>query len=131
MASEGCGGVEPVRPDCRRAESDAGECESACRFIETLVSTALGISLGELRGARRGRAAAAFARQTAMYLAHVQFGLTLTEVGRMFGRDRTTVAHACACVEDSRDDPKCERVLVYLEAALDRWRRAFLPIGSA
>jgi len=95
------------------------------------VSTALGIGLPELRAHQRGRAAAAFARQTAMYLAHVHFGLTLSQVGRNFGRDRTTVAHACARIEDSRDDPKVETVLACLEAALDRWHRSFLALGGA
>ena len=104
---------------------------SVCRFIEALVSAALGIGLAELRASGRGRAAAAFARQTAMYLAHVHFGLTLSQVGRNFGRDRTTVAHACARVEDSRDDPKFECVLDCLEAALDRWHQNFLPAGAA
>jgi chromosomal replication initiation ATPase DnaA len=106
-------------------ERNAGfeeECSlSVCRFIENLVSGALGIGLAELRATRRGRAAVAFARQTAMYLAHVHFGLTLSQVGKNFGRDRTTVAHACARVEDSRDDPQFERVLVCLEATLDHW----------
>ncbi len=100
-------------------------------FHETLVSGALGISIAELRGEKRGRAAAAFARQTAMYLAHVHLGLSLSQVGISFGRDRTTVAHACACVEDCRDDPKFERVLSYLEAALDRWRQCFAAMEAA
>jgi chromosomal replication initiation ATPase DnaA len=105
---------------------DRTDCESACRFIETSVAAALGIGLAELRMHSRGRAAAAFARQTAMYLAHVHFGLSLSQVGRTFGRDRTTVAHACARVEDCRDDPRFEHVLACLEAALDGWLRNFL-----
>jgi chromosomal replication initiation ATPase DnaA len=64
-----------------------------------------------------------------MYLAHVHFGLSLSQVGSNFGRDRTTVSHACARVEDSRDDPKFERVLACLEAALDRWHQGFLAFG--
>jgi chromosomal replication initiation ATPase DnaA len=107
--------------DSHSGRCDTANCESACRFIEALVAAASGIGLRELRASRRGRAAAAFARQTAMYLAHVHLGLTLSQVGRSFGRDRTTVAHACACVEDRRDDPKFERVLACLEAALDCW----------
>ena len=103
---------------------------SLCRSIEAVVSTALGIGMAEIRGDQRGRAAVAFARQTAMYLAHVHFGLTLSQVGRNFGRDRTTVAHACARIEDSRDDPKVETVLACLEAALDRWHRSFLALGG-
>jgi hypothetical protein len=113
VASTGCG----VRPGADSGQEPAG----ACRFIEALVAAALGIGLAELRAKSRGRAAAAFARQTAMYLAHVHLGLSLSQVGRNFGRDRTTVAHACACVEDSRDDPKFDRVVGCLEAALDRW----------
>ncbi len=109
---------------------DNGEaCESACRLIENLVAAALGIAVSELRGRSRGRAAAAFARQTAMYLAHVHFGISLSQVGRTFGRDRTTVAHACARVEDRRDDPKFERILGFLERALDGWQRNFITAG--
>jgi chromosomal replication initiation ATPase DnaA len=121
MSNQGCIGCGNL---VRRA--DRASRESACRFIETLVATALGIRLAELRGRSRGRAAAAFARQTAMYLAHVHLGITLSEVGRTFGRDRTTVAHACAKIEDRRDDPKFERVLACLETALDGWQRTFL-----
>ncbi len=103
--------------------------EGVCRFIETLVAAALGIGLAELRARGRGRAAAAFARQTAMYLAHVHLGMSLSEVGRTFSRDRTTVAHACARVEDCRDDPKFDRILACLETTLDGWQRSFAMVG--
>lgn len=55
----------------------------------------------------------------AMYLAHVGGGLSLREVGLLFARDRTTVAHACAAVEDRRDDPLLDRCLTFLELALN------------
>jgi chromosomal replication initiation ATPase DnaA len=106
------------------------EGSSLCRSIEAVVSTALGIEIAELRTEDRGRAAVAHARQTAMYLAHVHFGLTLSQVGRNFGRDRTTVAHACARIEDSRDDPIVDTILSCLEFALERWRRSFLAVGG-
>ncbi len=95
--------------------------DRGCRGIEGLVSAALGIDLPEMRGRTR-RAPAAFARQAAMYLAHVKLGLSLSEAGAYFGRDRTTVAHACRRMEESRDDPRLERVLECVEAALDHWR---------
>jgi Bacterial dnaA protein helix-turn-helix len=60
----------------------------------------------------------AFARQVAMYLAHTGGGISFSEVGRLFARDRTTVAHACALVEDMRDDPAFDRCLAFLELAL-------------
>lgn len=53
-----------------------------------------------------------------MYLAHVACGLSLTAAGKMFSRDRTTAAHACAVIEDLRDDPLTDRVLLNLEAIL-------------
>jgi chromosomal replication initiation ATPase DnaA len=78
----------------------------------------------DLRGSTRGRAKVALARQVAMYLAHVGCGLSLTETGRLFGRDRTTVAHACGVIEDRRDDPLFDRALDLLEWALPSlaWR---------
>jgi chromosomal replication initiation ATPase DnaA len=53
-----------------------------------------------------------------MYLAHVTFGLSFSEIGRLFGLDRTTVAHACHAVEDLRDDPAMDRALAVIEATL-------------
>jgi|SRR4051794_37318677 chromosomal replication initiation ATPase DnaA len=103
-----------------------GRGASACEFIKCLVAGVLSIDLRQLRAERRGRADVAFARQAAMYLAHVHLGLSLTRVGAHFGRDRTTAAHACAVVEEVRDDAKLGRVLECLEAALDRWREVFL-----
>jgi hypothetical protein len=58
------------------------------------------------------------ARQMAMYLAHVAFRLSFTQVGQLFGRDRTTVAHACGVIEDLRDDHILDRALTVLAAAL-------------
>jgi chromosomal replication initiation ATPase DnaA len=50
-----------------------------------------------------------------MYLAHVGFALSFEAIGRAFGRDRTTVSHACRVVEDSRDDARLDRRLSALE----------------
>jgi len=77
-----------------------------------------GVMGHDLRHGTRGRAKVALARQVAMYLAHVGCGLSLTETGRLFGRDRTTVAHACGVVEDRRDDPLFDRALDLLEWAV-------------
>ncbi len=90
------------------------------------------VNVGLLLAPTRQRAPIAFARQVAMYLAHISCGLALTDVGRCFGRDRTTVAHACQLVEDRRDDPKTDLMLDYLEAAvLDWYARCGEPSGQA
>ena len=83
--------------------------------IGIAVAQVFGVDAAALDGGTRGRAEVALARQAAMYLAHVACEKTLTEVGRMFARDRTTVAHACAVIEDRRDDPMFDRVIELLE----------------
>ncbi len=83
--------------------------------IEQAVVQVFGVGQEDLRRLTRGRANVALARQVAMYLAHVACGLTLTDTGRLFGRDRTTVAHACGVIEDRRDDPLFDRALDLLE----------------
>lgn len=76
------------------------------------------IPLSTLNASTRCKAKIALARQIAMYLCHVVFSCSLTETGRAFGRDRTTVAHACACIEDRRDEPEWENILNQLEKEL-------------
>ena len=98
---------------------------SACREIESLVGSAFQVPLNDLRAPCRGSPETAFARQVAMYLAHVELGLSLTIVGTQFGRDRTTVSHACGRVEDRRDDPVVDTALFCLTAAIARHRREF------
>jgi len=90
-------------------------------IVEASVGQVFGVSEAEFGATTRGRARTAFARQIAMYLSHVVCGRTLTDVGRQFARDRTTVAHACAHIEDRRDDPRFDRTLDLLEAIV-RWR---------
>jgi hypothetical protein len=90
------------------------------RVIEYAVEIVFEVDPGDLRSPTRGTAEIAFARQVAMYLAHVACGLSFTEIGRAFDRDRTTVSHACAVIEDSRDDPHVDRMLELLEAVIGR-----------
>jgi hypothetical protein len=87
------------------------------RLAEAAVSGAMSLPVGALR-AGRGTRRIAFARQLAMYLTHVGFGLNLTEVGACFERDRTTVRHACALVEDRRDQPAFDFAVSALETGL-------------
>lgn len=73
-----------------------------------------------LDGPSRGVARVALARQVAMYLAHVVGRIEYAEVGRLFGRDRTTVTHACAVIEDLRDNAKFDRTMDLLEGIVER-----------
>jgi hypothetical protein len=88
------------------------------QFLLELVVLVYDVELSQLLLPTRGRKRTAFARQVAMYLAHTSGGLSLSGVGRLFKRDRTTVAHACALVEDARDDTVFDRTLDHLESAI-------------
>ena len=86
--------------------------------IELAVARVFGVQSETFAQETRGQARAANARQVAMYLAHVACGLSLTDAGRLFGRDRTTVAHACLVIEDKREDPVFDQALDLLEWAV-------------
>lgn len=83
--------------------------------IEDIVADVFRVDAELLRQPTRGRARIALARQVAMYIAHIGYGLTLTEVGVLFDRDRTTVAHACTVVESRRDDREFDVAVLLLE----------------
>ena len=93
----------------------AGEAARLRRIIEGAIGDIFGVPQADLSKPSRGKAPVALARQVAMYVAHVSCGLSLTQVGHVFARDRTTVAHACAVIEDKRDDPVFDRALELME----------------
>jgi hypothetical protein len=110
--------LEKTRPNRQLAASTrrlAGLPAYLRLVIEEAVAQVFGVMTSELEQPTRGRAAAAEARQVAMYLAHVALGITMREVGELFSRDRTTVAHACGVIEDRRDEPSFDRALELLE----------------
>jgi chromosomal replication initiation ATPase DnaA len=109
-----------------RVSSWWGRIPEGClrEMLEQVVLRVFMVASADLWSHRRGCPRVAFARQVAMYLAHVACGLSLTEVGRVFVRDRTTVAHACGLIEDLRDDPVLDRSLELLEGVLRNLSRA-------
>jgi hypothetical protein len=121
------GGGQPApgssrHPDAHHIEAHRGERRRARRrrsrtrrLIEGAVAQVFGVAADDLDLPTRGRARVAFARQVAMYVTHVSCGLSMTDVGALFMRDRTTVAYACMVVEDRRDDPIFDRVIELLE----------------
>lgn len=93
----------------------AADLERTLILLEEAVAAAFAIEPCELRMPTRGHARIALARQVAMYLAHVTCTMGLSDVGTMFMRDRTTVAHACAVIELRRDEPDFDIALDHLE----------------
>ena len=92
-----------------------------CDFIKYSTAKAFGIKSDDLDSKTRKQADIAFARQIAMYIAHVRLGLNLGEVGKVFQRDRTTVGHACRLIEDRRDDEQVDFLINCLERAVEEW----------
>ena len=78
--------------------------ERTCQWVAFCVARDFGLDMAALFAPTRGAPRAAFARQVAMYLAHIGFELSFGTISRVFDRDRTTVSHACHVVEDGRDD---------------------------
>jgi chromosomal replication initiation ATPase DnaA len=87
--------------------------------LETLVASAFRVDVDDIRASSRGTSTVAFARQVAMYLAYTRLGAPYALAGAIFGRDRTTAAHACRLVEERREDPRIDSTLDYLERAVD------------
>lgn len=95
-----------VRPVC-----------ATMRQITEEMYAAIGGMQGEGRNCRRAHC---HVRQVAMYVCHVVLGLSLTDIGRAFGRDRTTVSHACQVVEDRRDDAGYDAFVSAIERIAQR-----------
>ncbi|WP_161912099.1 helix-turn-helix domain-containing protein [Methylosinus sp. C49] len=93
------------------------------------VSAACGVAPEALLSASRGRANVADARHLAVYLDHVAFGASLSACGRAFARDRASVRHACARIEDRRDQEDFDRAVAALEQALRAQRRLIETIA--
>jgi chromosomal replication initiation ATPase DnaA len=92
-------------------------------LVQATVAHVTGVAFKDLCASTRKRPKAAFARQIAMYLCHVVFAMSLSDVARTFGRDPSTVAHAFRRIEELRDDPEIDRMLTWLEAMLPRAAR--------
>jgi chromosomal replication initiator protein len=84
LAAEVLGGLYPDLKPSRRSVQEIQE--QTCEVF--------GVSLGDLRSSSRS-AQVAWARQVAMYLSRELTDATLPAIGREFGRNHTTVLHAC------------------------------------
>ncbi len=94
-------------------------------------ATAAGVSVAALASPFRGAAPIARARQLAVYLHHVAFGASLSACARHFGRDRATVRHACAVIENLRDNPLFDRSTAHLERAVVAQREMVMALCAA
>ena len=114
-----CPGLE-IATDfaARRAVPSLPSRTALTASVDRAVAMAFRVRMASLRGPTRGAAQVALARQVAMYLAHVELGLSFGQVSQAYGRTRTTVARACRRVEDLRGEDGFDRTMVKLERGL-------------
>jgi len=86
--------AEEILSEFVHAESLAIEPDA----IVQVTAARYGITRDQLKGKRRTNSVA-LPRQIAMYLMRRQTTLSLSEIGRFFDRDHTTVIHACSKIE--------------------------------
>ena len=99
-----------------RMESlDKGMDKYRAEIASGLVGFALHQPPDSILAYTRGSAEVSSARQIAMYLTYVGFGISLSRVAIAFGRDRSTVSYACHLIEDRREDEKFDVWLERLE----------------
>lgn len=78
--------------------------KSACRIVRQMVCELVQLFGDRVMLRRDRRRLSCHVRQIAMYVCHVALQISMSDIGEAFGRDRTTVGHACHVVEDRRDD---------------------------
>ena len=117
----GCPETDGGETVCATAER-AAFIEAAGRLVCLSVSALYGIELRDLICRTRGKANASRARQVAMYVMHKSLSMTYQEVADFFHRDRTTVSHACALIEDARDRQVTDAEISVLERLVEAAR---------
>ncbi len=86
------------------SDFDPNRDEDRAYLASALVAYALGLHTEDILAVERGSPAICRARHIAMYLMHAGLGLSLGRVARAFGRDRSTIGHACRQIEAARDN---------------------------
>jgi chromosomal replication initiation ATPase DnaA len=90
-------------------------------LAQAIAAQIYAVTAAEMRGATRGRPRAARARQIAIALAREVFDMSQKELAAEFGRDRSTVCHACHRIAQlRRKDEEFDSTLRWMESHLRR-----------
>lgn len=100
--------------EVKKLLTDLSKARLACE----ITGFALGLN-DDLLSPTRGSPQNAFARQLAMYITHVGFGISVSRVATAFARDRSTITHACHLIEDKRDDNEFDTFVDRLEECIN------------
>ncbi|MCY1664214.1 helix-turn-helix domain-containing protein [Rhizobium sp. SL86] len=108
---------QPIQPRPSRifAAPSHLPMKEVCRLVRQVVGEIISLTGDRTQTRRDRRRMLCHVRQIAMYVCHVSLSIPLTEIGQAFGRDRTTVGHACHVVEDRRDDAAFDDFITGIE----------------
>lgn len=108
--------TEPINVNVRAVSGRRDErAIELCECMMDITAALFNVSGKDLRRPGRMSQEVARVRQIAMYVTHVILRMSMRDVGRGFGRDRTTVIHACHLIEDMRDDADFDAVVAMTE----------------
>ena len=107
--------LSPLPPSCPPTPGDVWR---RATLVCTIVAHLFEVPVEDLQSRTRRNASAALARQVAMYVCHVSLGLSFSDVGGLFARDRTTASHACKVIELRRDERSFDDFLRRIEEAV-------------
>jgi hypothetical protein len=109
-SNDGVGDLPALLPSAVAATEHSGGPLSRpgslpLRIVGHMTGEIFGLVGSRVQLRRDRRRTLCHVRQIAMYICHVALRIPLHAIDLAFGRDRTTVGHACQVVEDRRDDP--------------------------
>lgn len=116
--------------ECTACRINTGE-QDAALLVNKLVSELFDLAcMGSLPRWTASRRPECHIRQIAMYLCRVILSMSYRQIGGAFARDRSTVVHACAVVEDRRDIAAYDAFLERCERCERCVRAVFAPVGK-
>jgi hypothetical protein len=93
-----------------------GKAMAYCDGLIDILSAFFNVSGRDIRSPKRQNLDVARVRQIGMYVANVVLGINMSMIGQGFGRNKSTVIHACHLIEDMRDDEEFDLLIARLEA---------------
>lgn len=124
--NEGEGGVAPPSEEYGEEAQALLRSESLAQaapaeklgVCNALAAMFYGVSSGDFEAHTRHERRINEARQLGMYLANTCLSVDYEEIGRVSRRDRTTVRYSIERVEDRRENPQFDSVLIAFETVI-------------
>jgi len=97
-------GAVPLVADAKPVYPASLPARIVCRIVSQITAETISLLSDRVMVRNERRRPSCHVRQISMYVCHVALRMSFSDIGAAFGRDRTTVGHACHVVEDRRDD---------------------------